>query len=199
VISRKTNQNEIEERGLINLDKFSIPGLEFILGRLFIGAIGLNVLLAVLDDLGENLACDVGKRDPTVGAIVLYHMLYRLRLESDNLIHFEGLTIGTLERDLLCRCHSQIPNPNPFFSLFRAILFLKRNAIGENKRVVCPLFMALFCGPHPNVVESHRFVTIIHWLNGIFHFTNFYFLQHFKFKFQIMKLFYVKNYFLKCI
>jgi len=127
-----TNQNEIEERGLINLDKISIPGLKFILSRLFIGAIGLNMLLTVLNHLSENLACDVGKRDPAVGAIILYHMLYRLRLQSHNLVHFERLTIRTLQRDLLCGCHSQIPNPNPFFFL---IQFLKPDAIGE--RINC--------------------------------------------------------------
>lgn len=74
----RTNQDEIEQRGLINLDEISIPSLKLILGGFLIGIRSLDVLLAILDHLSQDLAGDVGKRDAAVGAVVLNHMLDRL-------------------------------------------------------------------------------------------------------------------------
>ena len=77
------SQDEVEEGGLVDLDELGVKALE-VLGRgggcsggggvgVSDGAgvsrfgAGLDVLLAVLDDLGEDLGVDVGERDPVVG------------------------------------------------------------------------------------------------------------------------------------
>ena len=59
------------------------------------------MLVRVLDDLGEDFASDVGKRDAVIGAIVLDHVADGLRLESNDLVDFKRLAIGALESNLL--------------------------------------------------------------------------------------------------
>ena len=50
-IKRRTDQNEIEERGLIDLDEMNVPCLEVFLGGLLFRSDGFDMLLAVFDDL----------------------------------------------------------------------------------------------------------------------------------------------------
>ncbi|RDX70492.1 hypothetical protein CR513_50258, partial [Mucuna pruriens] len=102
----KTDQDEIEERGLIDLDEIGVPRLEIFVGGLLIGIRSLNVLFAVLDYLGQDLACDVGKRDAAICAIVLDHMLDRLRFQRHCLVHLERLAVRTLQGDLPRRRHA---------------------------------------------------------------------------------------------
>jgi hypothetical protein len=52
--STKAHQDEVEERGLVDLDKLGVPLLHLVLalGRLVVDLLGsLNVVSAVLDDL----------------------------------------------------------------------------------------------------------------------------------------------------
>ena len=108
VVNRKgTDQDEIEERGLVDLDEFSVPGLEIVLGGFVFGIRGLDVLLAVLDNLRQDLARHVRQRDAAVGAVVLDHVLYRLRLQRHRLLHLESLAVRTLQRDFLRRRHDE--------------------------------------------------------------------------------------------
>ncbi|XLU26188.1 hypothetical protein S245_062254 [Arachis hypogaea] len=90
------SQNEIEERGLIDLNEFSIPHLEILLG-----SSSIDVLLAILNHLRKDLAGDVWKRNSTVSAIVFDHVLDRLRFESHCLVNLKRLAIGTFQSDLL--------------------------------------------------------------------------------------------------
>ncbi|RYQ81141.1 hypothetical protein Ahy_Scaffold1g107150 [Arachis hypogaea] len=76
----------------------------FLVGPLF-GVRSLDVLLAVLDDLRKDLAGDVGERDAAVGAIVLDHVLDRLRFQRHRLVHLERLSVRALEGDLPRRRH----------------------------------------------------------------------------------------------
>ena len=66
-----------------------------------VGRLSLDVLLAVLDDLGQDLACHVREGDSGSGAIVLDHLLDRRRLERHGLVDLEGLTVRAREGDLL--------------------------------------------------------------------------------------------------
>lgn len=59
------------------------------------------MLFAVLDDLGEDFAGDVGDRNDVVDAVVLDHVLDGLRLDGDRLVDLEDLAIGAAEDDLL--------------------------------------------------------------------------------------------------
>jgi hypothetical protein len=52
------------------------------------------VLLAVLDDLGEDLGVDVGDRDAVVGAAVLDHVQDGPRLPRHRLLHLEVLLVA---------------------------------------------------------------------------------------------------------
>lgn len=97
---RLTDQDEIEERGLVDLDEIRVPGLEIFLRRFVVGIGGIDVFLAVLDDFSEDLAGNVGERDAAVGAVVLNHVLYSLRLQRHRLVHLERLPVGTLQGDL---------------------------------------------------------------------------------------------------
>ena len=54
----------------------------------------MDVLVAVLDDLGEDLRVDVGERDAVVGAVVLDHVADGLRLHGHRLLHLELLVVG---------------------------------------------------------------------------------------------------------
>lgn len=95
---KETDQYEIEEGGLVDPDKVGVPGLEvLIVGRAVVGLSSVDVLLAVLDDLGQDLAGDVGKWDPIVRTIVLDHVLYRLRLQGHRLVHLERLAVRAFQ------------------------------------------------------------------------------------------------------
>lgn len=60
--------------------------------------------LAVLDDLGQDLAGNVGEWDAGIGAIVLDHMLDRLGFKSDGLLDLESFRIGAFQNNHLgCR------------------------------------------------------------------------------------------------
>lgn len=103
------DQDEIEEGGLIDLDEVSVPGLEIVVGGgggAVVGLGSLNVLLAVLDDLGKDLARNVRKGNSVVGAVVLDHVLNRLGFESHRLVDLESLAIGALQRYLSAGRHS---------------------------------------------------------------------------------------------
>ncbi|QHO11999.1 SKP1-like protein 1B [Arachis hypogaea] len=50
------SQNEIEEHGLIDLNEFSIPHLEILLGWLLLGSSSIDVLLAIFNHLRKDLA-----------------------------------------------------------------------------------------------------------------------------------------------
>lgn len=107
-------QDEVEEGGL--LDEVGVPVLEVLAGgrrhgcgggRGVVGGLGgrggrgVHVLVAVLDDLGEDLGVDVGERDAVVGAVVLDHVADRLRLHRHRLLHLELLPVGALQGDHL--------------------------------------------------------------------------------------------------
>ena len=116
---RSLYQDEVEQRGLIDLDEVGVPVLKvFTGGSVAVGGgcprvvgaglgrrgrcgRGVDVLVAVLDDLGEDLGVDVGERDAVVGAVVLDHVTDGLRLHGDRLLHLELLAVGALERDHL--------------------------------------------------------------------------------------------------
>ena len=104
-IEKGTDQDKIEERGLVDLDEIGVPGFEIVLGGFVFGIRGLDVLLAVLDHLRQDLARHVRQRDAAVGAVVLDHVLYRLRLQRHRLVHLESLAVRTLQCDLLRRRH----------------------------------------------------------------------------------------------
>ena len=104
-----TYQDEIEERRLINFSELGIPILELgvlgvsvdvLVSGVSLGG-GVDVLLAVLDNLGEDGAGDVRKRDSVSDAVVFDHVLDRLGLERNGLIDLERFAVGTLEDDLL--------------------------------------------------------------------------------------------------
>lgn len=109
-------QDEVEEGGLVDLDEVGVPVLEVLAGgrrhgcgggRGVVGGLGgrggrgVHVLVAVLDDLGEDLGVDVGERDAVVGAVVLDHVADRLRLHRHRLLHLELLPVGALQGDHL--------------------------------------------------------------------------------------------------
>jgi hypothetical protein len=111
-------QDEIEEGCLIDLDEVRVPVLEVLAGSggggsraVVVGGVvgaglggaggGVDMLVAVLYYLGEDLRVDVGERDAVVGAIILDHVADGLRLHRDRLLHLELLAVGALERDHL--------------------------------------------------------------------------------------------------
>lgn len=49
---KETNKDEVEEGVLVNLDKISIPFVEFLRGDVFLASGGIYVLLAVVENLG---------------------------------------------------------------------------------------------------------------------------------------------------
>lgn len=68
-----THQDEVEQRGLVHLDKLGVPLLDVVLalGGLVVHLlVGLHVELAVLDDLGQDLAGHIGQRDDVLSARV---------------------------------------------------------------------------------------------------------------------------------
>lgn len=95
-------QNKVEERGLVDFDEVGVENLKFVIGGgylvLGLGGSGsgssVDVPFAVLDDLGEDFTGDVGDRNDVVDAVVLDHVLYRLRLNGDGLVNLENLAIG---------------------------------------------------------------------------------------------------------
>jgi hypothetical protein len=67
------HQDEVKQRCLVHLDELSVPLLDviFALGWLVIHLlVGLHVELAVLDDLGQDLAGHVGQWDDILSASV---------------------------------------------------------------------------------------------------------------------------------
>jgi len=97
-----SSQDEIVERVLINLDKFCIPLLKFILRKFFIGIGSINMLLAILNNHSQDLTGNLRNRDyRVVGTLVVDQKLDSLRFKCHGLLNFEGLTVGTLEDDLL--------------------------------------------------------------------------------------------------
>ena len=99
---KSTHQGEIEESGLIDLDELGVPSLELVFsGGPIIGLGRLDMLLAELDDLGQNPARDVGERDLAIGAAVLDQVFDRLRLHGERLVDIERLAVGAPEGDLL--------------------------------------------------------------------------------------------------
>lgn len=98
---RVTDQYQIEERGLIHLHKFGVPRLEVVIrggggGRTVLGLApgsSLDVLHAVLDDLGKDLSVDVGERNPVVGAVVFDHVPDGPGLQCNRQVHLEGLLV----------------------------------------------------------------------------------------------------------
>jgi len=129
---KRTDQNEIKERGLVDLDEIGVPGLEIFLRGFVVGIGGVDVFFAVLDDFGEDLAGDVGERDAAVGAVVLNHVLYRLRLQRHRLVHLERLAVRTLQGDLPRWWHD-------FISTMMMMLILKER-IERKGKVTNPNF-----------------------------------------------------------
>lgn len=72
-IWERSYQDEIKKDALLDLDKICIPGLDFFLpdGRLVIsGLCGFNMVSAILYDLCQNLARDIGKWDGSISASI---------------------------------------------------------------------------------------------------------------------------------
>ncbi|GLT86070.1 hypothetical protein SLE2022_042330 [Rubroshorea leprosula] len=55
---------------MVNLDEFGIPSPEFVVGRPVLVGITVDVLLAILQNLGEDLAGDFRKGDDALTAIL---------------------------------------------------------------------------------------------------------------------------------
>ncbi|KAM1049484.1 hypothetical protein FF1_028524 [Malus domestica] len=65
-----------------------------------VGAIAvstLDMLLAVLDDFGDDVAGYIGERDRIIGVVVFHHLLDGVRLHSNRLIDLEHLAAGETE------------------------------------------------------------------------------------------------------
>ncbi|CAN6561767.1 unnamed protein product [Malus baccata var. baccata] len=65
-----------------------------------VGAIAvstLDMLLAVLDDFGDDVAGYIGERDRIIGVVVFHHPLDGVRLHSNRLIDLEHLAAGETE------------------------------------------------------------------------------------------------------
>ena len=71
---KKSYQKEIEKCGLINISEVPVPGIEILFREGGIGGGSIDMLAAVLDNLGEDLAGDIWKRDDVIGTIVLDHV-----------------------------------------------------------------------------------------------------------------------------
>jgi hypothetical protein len=93
---------------LENLDELGVPGLEVVFGGAVLGVLRLDVLLGVLDDLGQDLARQVREGDSVFGTIVLDHLLDRRRLEPHGLVDLKGLAVRALQGDLLRRRHAAL-------------------------------------------------------------------------------------------
>lgn len=103
-----THQDEIEQGSLINIDEFGIPRFETVISTIFrIGR--LNVLLAVLNDLRQDLAGDIGDRDGAIDAVILDNVPDGLGLKSHRLFHLEGLAVGALQDYLIRRHRRRFP------------------------------------------------------------------------------------------
>ncbi len=74
-------QDKIEQCGLIHLHEIQVPGLDFVLRRsrlVVAGLLVIDMVLTILDHLGQNLAGDVGERNRMIHARVLDHVLHGL-------------------------------------------------------------------------------------------------------------------------
>nr|GMD84562.1 hypothetical protein Iba_chr14aCG15930 [Ipomoea batatas] len=99
---RDSYQNKIKERCLVNFDEIGVKGLEIIITGLILRlGSSLNVALTVLYNLSQDLASDIREGDNSISAVVLNHVLDRLRLERHRLFDLESFTVGTLQNDHL--------------------------------------------------------------------------------------------------
>nr|GMD85594.1 hypothetical protein Iba_chr14aCG25870 [Ipomoea batatas] len=93
---------EIKERCLVNFDEIGVKGLEIIITGLVLSLRSrLNMAFTVLNNLSQDLASDIREGDNSISAVVLNHVLDRLRLERHRLFDLESFTVGTLQNDHL--------------------------------------------------------------------------------------------------
>jgi hypothetical protein len=92
---------------VLYIDEVCVEDVELILGGP-VGGAGrvarpgrLGVLVAILDDLDEDVGGDVGERDAFVGAAVLDHFLEGHRLHRHRLLHLELLVVAAAEHQHL--------------------------------------------------------------------------------------------------
>ena len=97
------SKDKIKECALVDFYEVSVKSFEVLVGgNVAVRRLGsLDMALAVLYDLGEDLARNVGERNNVVSAVVLDHMLDRLRLQSHRFLQLESLTVITLQDDHL--------------------------------------------------------------------------------------------------
>ncbi|KAJ1415030.1 hypothetical protein SESBI_18389 [Sesbania bispinosa] len=76
--------------------KSTIPGLEILLRGLVIGINGLNMLLAVLNDLCKDPTGDVGQRDVSIKHLSSMIYLVACNSSATTLVHLEHLFVRTL-------------------------------------------------------------------------------------------------------
>ncbi|GER42342.1 protein kinase superfamily protein [Striga asiatica] len=80
--------DQFKHQAIVDLHELCVEFLQLVLVFL------LYVAPAVLNHLRKHLGRDVWERDGVGGAAVLDHVLYRLRLAGDRLIHLEQLPVG---------------------------------------------------------------------------------------------------------
>ena len=99
-------QNEIKQRGMIYFDKFGIKSHEVVPGLLIRRLFSLDVPLAIIDHLLQNLARHVGQPDVIVVAILDCELNY-LRLEGHRFVDLKDNVVGGLQ-DHLPRCRRHV-------------------------------------------------------------------------------------------
>lgn len=94
--TRISYQDKVKQRCLINLYKISVPGLDVILwsSRLIFGRLlVINVILAIFDNFGKDLARHIRQRDDRILTCVFDHIFHSLWFKCHGLIHLKHLII----------------------------------------------------------------------------------------------------------